>query len=94
MAERSVYPPAAVCDDLERFLAGRHLTRAADLGVNVRPAQRGTWHITLCFLGEVADDRLPDVAAAIGKGVAAWRLAILPRSRNKLQIGIAAVHIV
>ena len=71
----AAYPPAEACDDLERQLAGLHVALAASRGVNTRLARRDTWHVTLAFLGEVAEDRGPDAAAAIERAVTARRAA-------------------
>ena len=65
----ATYPPAAACDDLERRLAGLNVAIAAGRGVNTRLARRDTWHITMAFLGEVADERAADVHTAVGRAV-------------------------
>jgi 2'-5' RNA ligase len=65
----ATYPPAAACDDLERQLARLNVAIAAGRGVNARLARRETWHVTLAFLGEIDDERLPDVDAAVGRAV-------------------------
>ena len=65
----AVYPPAAACDDLERRLAGLNIAIAAGQGVNTRLARRDTWHVTLAFLGEVAEERVGHVRTAIGRAV-------------------------
>ncbi|HEY7273870.1 MAG TPA: RNA 2',3'-cyclic phosphodiesterase [Actinoplanes sp.] len=65
----ATYPPAAACDDVERQLARLNVAIAAGRGVNTRLARRETWHVTLAFLGEVKEDRLPDVDAAVGRAV-------------------------
>ena len=61
----AVYPPPEAVEDLATFLSGLHLGRAADRGVNARLATRAHWHVTLAFLGDVADDRVPKAAAAL-----------------------------
>jgi 2'-5' RNA ligase len=71
----AAYPPAEVCDDLERRLADLQITVAAGRGVNTRLAQRDTWHVTLVFLGEVAEQREVDVHSAIQRAVGTWRAA-------------------
>jgi 2'-5' RNA ligase len=65
----ATYPPATACDDLERQLAGLNVATAAGRGVNTRLARRDTWHVTLTFLGDVADERVDDVHTAIGRAV-------------------------
>ena len=69
----AAYPPAEACDDLERRLAGLSFARAAERGVNARPARRETWHVTLAFLGEVAEDRGAAAVAAVERAAGAWR---------------------
>jgi RNA 2',3'-cyclic 3'-phosphodiesterase len=61
----AAYPPAPAADDLAARLGGLAVSRAHAGGVNTRLARRETWHVTLAFLGEVADDRAPDAAAAL-----------------------------
>ena len=68
----ATYPPPAACDDLERRLAGLNVATAAAQGVNTRLARRDTWHVTLAFLGEVDEERLPDVHTAVGRAVDGW----------------------
>ncbi len=69
----AAYPPADVCDHLERRLQDLHVAVAAGRGVNTRLARRDTWHVTLVFLGEVAEPRTADVHEAIERAVGGWR---------------------
>ena len=71
----AAYPPVEACDDLERRLADLQVALAAGRGVNTRLARRDTWHVTLAFLGEVAEARGPDVAVAIERSGHVWRAA-------------------
>jgi RNA 2',3'-cyclic 3'-phosphodiesterase len=71
----AAYPPADVCDHLERRLQDLHVAVAAGRGVNTRLARRDTWHVTLVFLGEVAEQRTADVHEAIERAVGGWRAA-------------------
>jgi 2'-5' RNA ligase len=71
----ATYPPPAACDDLERRLAGLNVAIAAGQGVNTRLARRDTWHVTLAFLGEVAEERVADVHTTIKRAVDGWRAA-------------------
>src|SRR6266498_2591629 len=71
----AAYPPADVCDHLERRLQDLHVAVAAGRGVNTRLARRDTWHVTLVFLGEVAEPRTADVHEAIERAVGGWRAA-------------------
>jgi RNA 2',3'-cyclic 3'-phosphodiesterase len=61
----AAYPPPAACDDLADRLAGLNVSKA--VGVNTRLARRETWHVTLAFLGEVADDKVPSASEALGR---------------------------
>ncbi|GAB1640591.1 RNA 2',3'-cyclic phosphodiesterase [Krasilnikovia sp. MM14-A1259] len=69
----AAYPPEDVCDDLAQRLQGLQVTAAAQRGVNTRLARRETWHVTLAFLGEVADERAPQVSEALQRAADGWR---------------------
>lgn len=71
----AVYPPESALDHLAAAVGRLRLGRAAAGGTNVRLAGRPLWHVTLVFLGEVADDRAPAAAEAVRDGVARWRAA-------------------
>jgi 2'-5' RNA ligase len=62
----AVDPPEPVLDDLAAAVAELGVSRAG-----ARVTARPLWHITLAFLGEVDDARLPAVAAAMDTSVAA-----------------------
>lgn len=66
----AAYPPAFAGDDLQERLAGLAVTRAGASGVNTRLARRETWHVTLAFLGEVADERAAEAAEAVQRAAA------------------------
>jgi RNA 2',3'-cyclic 3'-phosphodiesterase len=66
----AAYPPADACDDLADRLEKLHVVQAG-----ARVAWRDTWHITLAFLGEVADEQEPAAVAALDRAAAAWRSA-------------------
>ena len=57
----AVYPPAAAIRDLERVVAG-----LATASRNAGMIRSEIWHVTVTFLGEVPDDSLDAVAAAVG----------------------------
>jgi 2'-5' RNA ligase len=69
----AVDPPAVALDHLAEAIGRLRLGMAAAAGTNVRLAARPLWHVTLAFLGELPDDRAPDVAAAVREGVARWQ---------------------
>lgn len=69
----AIYPPIDALDDLANRVDRLRVGRAAAAGVNTRVTARETYHVTLAFLGEVDDARLPEVEAALERAVAAWR---------------------
>jgi 2'-5' RNA ligase len=76
----AAYPPAAALADLAGTVAGLALARPPSdgnpgpaRGTGLIPAER--WHLTVAFLGEVADERQPDVEAALHTAVRGWRTA-------------------
>jgi 2'-5' RNA ligase len=71
----AAYPPAEAMDSLEKVVAGLHVGRAEAAGINARLAPRSRWHLTVGFLGDVEDERLPDVEQALRQGVDAWLAA-------------------
>ncbi|GID93094.1 RNA 2',3'-cyclic phosphodiesterase [Amorphoplanes digitatis] len=71
----AAYPPAEACDDLARRLEGLRVSAAAAGGVNTRLARGETWHLTLAFLGEVAEERAGKVPGALQRAADGWRAA-------------------
>jgi 2'-5' RNA ligase len=69
----AIYPPAEALDDVMAQVPRLRIGAAADAGVNVRLAARANLHVTVAFLGEVPDDRSPEVTAALGRAVRTWR---------------------
>jgi 2'-5' RNA ligase len=80
----AAYPPENACADLAATVDRLAVGRAADQGVNARLAARANWHVTLAFLGEVPDERLDDVRAALVAAVARWRAKQAP---TQLRLG-------
>lgn len=79
----AAYPPVAALDSLEELVAKLHVGQAEAAGVNARLAPRSRWHVTVAFLGDVPDDRLPDVEQALHHAVDTWRAgASAPRRRS------------
>jgi 2'-5' RNA ligase len=68
----AAYPPPEALADLAAQVSRLHIGEAAARGINVRLTPQETLHLTLAFLGEVDDDRLPDVATALGRAAATW----------------------
>jgi 2'-5' RNA ligase len=60
----AVDPPEAALEELAEVVAGLAVN-AAGARVTARPL----WHVTLAFIGEVPDDRLPVAAAALDGAV-------------------------
>jgi RNA 2',3'-cyclic 3'-phosphodiesterase len=61
----AVTPPPAVLDELRRAVEPM---RSAHAGL--RWARPETWHVTLAFLGEVAEDRLEDLTTRLARAAA------------------------
>lgn len=61
----AVYPSATAADDFADLVGRLGVGRAAERGVNTRVAARPTWHVTLAFLGEVPERKLPAVLGAV-----------------------------
>jgi 2'-5' RNA ligase len=69
----AVYPPADACAHLAAVADTLAVGRAASEGVNARLAPRANWHVTLAFLGDVADDRCDAARAALESAAECWR---------------------
>ncbi|MEV4760963.1 2'-5' RNA ligase family protein [Micromonospora sp. NPDC049559] len=69
----AIHPSPEALDDLTAQVDRMRIGELAAAGVNVRLAARETCHVTLAFLGEVEEERLPDVEAALGRAAATWR---------------------
>lgn len=69
----AVYPPPEALEHLAAAIAELRIGEAAAAGTNVRIVARPLWHVTLAFLGEVDEDRLPGATAAMTAGVDRWR---------------------
>jgi 2'-5' RNA ligase len=61
----AVDPPAEVLDQLAEFTAGLTVVQAG-----ARVTARHLWHVTLAFIGEVPDERLPAAIDAVDGAVA------------------------
>jgi RNA 2',3'-cyclic 3'-phosphodiesterase len=69
----AAYPSGDALEHFAAAVARLRLGVVQAAGTNVRLAARPLWHVTLAFLGEVADDRGPVVAGALRAGVSRWR---------------------
>lgn len=84
----ALYPSPEALDDITEQVSRLRIGEVAADGVNVRLAARETLHVTLVFLGEVDDSRLPDVEAALGRAATTWRRpAKPPRSVDAARTG-------
>jgi RNA 2',3'-cyclic 3'-phosphodiesterase len=77
----AVYPPPAACTHLGHAVDDLAVGRAAAAGTNARLTGRANWHLTVAFLGEVAEERLDDVESAVGRAVAQWHAGTAPGRR-------------
>ncbi|MBO4205075.1 2'-5' RNA ligase family protein [Micromonospora echinofusca] len=66
----ALYPPAGALDDIFAEVGRLRVGRAAAEDVRIRLVDRESAHITLAFLGDVDDDRLPEVTAALARAAA------------------------
>lgn len=85
----AAYPPPEVTDHLGAYVDRLRIGQAAAAGINVRRAGAVNVHVTVAFLGEVADDRLPDVQAALDRAARSWRT---PPGRARRRAGPAAAE--
>jgi 2'-5' RNA ligase len=69
----AVYPPPVALDHLAGAVSGLRLGAAVAAGQNPRLVARPLWHVTLAFLGEVAEHRVPRVVPALVAGIDGWR---------------------
>jgi 2'-5' RNA ligase len=83
----AVYPPASICTHLGRAVDELAVGRAAAAGTNARLAGRDNWHLTVAFLGEVPEDRLGAVEAALERAIADWRADAGGQPRMRLAGG-------
>lgn len=83
----AAYPPAPALDHFAAAVDTLRLGKAAADGGSVGLTARPRWHVTLAFLGEVADERAPEAAAALAAGVSRWRAGGAPPPRLRLAGG-------
>jgi 2'-5' RNA ligase len=79
----AVWPPE---DVLDRLAA---IERSAD----VRWTTRAQWHVTLHFLGEVDDGRVPDVVSAVGHAASALTPVRVSLGDRLSRFGRAVAHV-
>ncbi|MBE1485468.1 2'-5' RNA ligase family protein [Plantactinospora soyae] len=69
----AIYPSPEALEDIAEQTKRLRIGAAAGAGINVRLAPRSNLHVTVAFLGEVADDRLGRVEDALTRAVQDWR---------------------
>jgi RNA 2',3'-cyclic 3'-phosphodiesterase len=69
----ALYPPAEAVNDLVEQVGRLRIGEFAASGINVRLSRPENLHVTLAFLGEVEDTRLPVVGAALERAARTWR---------------------
>jgi RNA 2',3'-cyclic 3'-phosphodiesterase len=68
----AAYPPPEAIDDLAALVSELAIGQPRAAGESLRLVPPERWHQTLAFLGEVADERLPDVHAALAAAASRW----------------------
>ena len=68
----AIFPAPPAVSDLAAAVDRIHLGKAAAAGRNVRLDRPELWHITLAFLGEVAEDRGAEVESVLSSVIPAW----------------------
>jgi 2'-5' RNA ligase len=63
----AAYPSPTALDDLQAAVAGLGLAKAAESGINPRLTARPLWHVTLAFLGDVADGKVGEASRAVDR---------------------------
>jgi RNA 2',3'-cyclic 3'-phosphodiesterase len=69
----ALYPSAEAVDDVVAQVGRLRVGELAARGINVRLTRPENLHVTLAFLGEVDDDRLPEVTAALDRAAQSWK---------------------
>ncbi|WDZ86462.1 RNA 2',3'-cyclic phosphodiesterase [Micromonospora cathayae] len=77
----AVHPPPEAVADLAARISRLRIGTAAAAGTNVRLADPANAHVTLAFLGDVPDDRLPAVRDTVGLAAGRCRGPVPPRLR-------------
>ncbi|MFY1688354.1 2'-5' RNA ligase family protein [Plantactinospora sp. WMMB782] len=78
----AIYPPPEAVDDIVAQVHRLRIGAAARSGVNVRLTAPSTLHVTVAFLGEVPDERLPVVEEALSRAVGMWHRPPTRRRRG------------
>ena len=65
----AVDPSAAAVEHLGAVVDGLQVSQANEPGRSTRLAGRERWHVTLAFLGDVPDERVPQATAALDAAV-------------------------
>jgi RNA 2',3'-cyclic 3'-phosphodiesterase len=68
----AVFPPPPAVADLKYTVDRMYLGKASAAGRTVRLDPPELWHVTLAFLGEVPEERVPEVEGVLGAVADAW----------------------
>jgi len=68
----AAYPSPEAIEDLAALVDSLAIGQPRAEGQSLRLVPPRRWHLTLAFLGEVADERLPDVHTALAAAAARW----------------------
>jgi 2'-5' RNA ligase len=68
----AAYPPPEAIEDLAALVRELAIGQARPEGESLRLVPPQRWHLTLAFLGEIADERLPDVHTALAAAASRW----------------------
>lgn len=69
----AIFPPEAAVAHLRSTVDAMLVGQAMAAGRSVRLDPPELWHVTLAFLGEVAEERVPEVESVLGSVAEAWR---------------------
>jgi 2'-5' RNA ligase len=69
----AIFPPEAAVVHLKSTVDKLNVGTASAEGRHVRLDPPELWHVTLAFLGEIAEDRVRDVERVLGSVAQAWK---------------------
>jgi RNA 2',3'-cyclic 3'-phosphodiesterase len=69
----AAYPSQPALDELDDAVAGLTISTARRDGLNTRLTDRALWHVTVAFLGEVAEAKAAEAGRAVGRATESAR---------------------